>query len=204
MNEVIIEFFIYKYSYKTNQKIDLSFLPMMILRKLSNLDKIAFATLYECYEKDNTSLVFASQHGEFDKLVRLINQYKKENATSPTLFSTSVHNSAISTFSILNKIDLPYNAVSAGDNSLSHGLLESVLNAQNNNVLFCYADALETPKSVSCLLSRTPRENAIKISLINKPNNNCAKSEFEFFIKFLKGDLNKFETDMYIIERMAK
>ena len=204
MNEVIIEFFIYKYSYKNNQAIDLSFLPMMTLRKLSNLDKIALATLYECYEKDNANLVFASQYGEFDKLKRLINQYKEENATSPTLFSTSVHNAAIGTFSILNKIDSPYNAISAGENSLSQGFLESVLNKQKNNVLFCYADAFEAQKSVSCLLGKAPRENAIKVSFKNKSSDNCVKDEFASFTKFLEGEFDKFETDMYILERMGK
>lgn len=192
-------FFIYKKSYLTEEKPDLSFIPMMTRRKLSHLSKIAFATLYKCYEQDEVNLVFASKYGEVDKLLDLIKQYTSENEVSPIAFSSSVHNSTIGTFSLLNKIKSKYDAVSAGDNSLSNGLLNSILN--KSTTLFCYADTIPELQSVSCLLGESYQENADKIELIFETNN-TQKNEYERFIKFLENTSPEFKAPFFTLRRM--
>ncbi len=211
MNESTKEFFIYKYSHKVGEDVDLSFLPMMVRRKFSNLNKITLATLYECYEDNNVNLVFASQYGEFERLLKLIEQYKTENEVSPIAFSGSVHNASIALFSLLNKITTPYNAISASEKTLSAGLLDAIFSMDENNVLYCYADALENNQSVSCLMGFEARENAIKVKLSTRVNNvgvetptytDAKNSEFDEFVKFLAGETNKFETNYYQLERL--
>lgn len=196
MNE---KFFIYKSSYSTEEKQDLSFIPMMTRRKLSPLAKCAFSTIYNCYEGGEINLVFASRYGEFDKLKKLIEQYVNENEVSPITFSSSVHNAAIGTFSLLNNIKSKYNAVSAGENSLSNGLLEAILD--EDTTLFCYADTLPESRSISCLIGKTPRPQTEQIELILKQNTSCG-DEYEEFLRFLNKESNEYNAPFYSLRRV--
>lgn len=186
---------------------------MLTRRKFSTLNKIALSTMYECYEGDNVNLTFASQYGEFERLLKLINQFKNENEVSPISFSSSVHNASVGIFSLLNKITKPYNAISAGENTLSNGLIDAVMDIKSNNgnVLFCYADAMGENKSVSCLIGLTPREGSIKVKLICEAcaipavagmtaGDRCG-DEFTSFTDFLKGNVSKFKSEFYSLER---
>ncbi len=192
------KFFIYKTSYSTDLNTDLSFIPMMTRRKLSPLVKCAFSTIYNCFEKDDINLVFASQYGEVDKLNLLIEQYTKENEVSPIAFSSSVHNNTIGTFSLLNKINNKYNAVSAGEYSLSNGLLEAI--TANETTLFCYADTIPETKSVSCLIGNVKKDNADEIELSLRKNE-CYGNEYKNFIKFLNKEENYFLSPFYCLRR---
>lgn len=195
MNE---NFFIYKKSFSQDAKPDLSFIPMMTRRKLSPLVKTAFSTIYNCYEGGDIPLVFASQHGEFDILKKLISQYTEDNEVSPIAFSSSVHNSAIGTFSLLNKVNSKYTAVSAGKNSLSNGFMEAV--TENSPTLFCFADTLPHPASVSCLIGKTPDIGADKI-LLTLDENEHNEDEFKAFVAFLNGETNIFKAPYYTLRR---
>ena len=55
---------------------------MMMRRKLSPVGKIAMATMLNCYGEnlDDIKLVYASRYGELERVVKLINQEKEENA----------------------------------------------------------------------------------------------------------------------------
>ena len=193
------KFFIYKTSYSTDLNKDLSFIPMMTRRKLSPLAKCAFSTIYDCFDKDDINLVFASQYGEVDKLNLLIEQYTSENEVSPIAFSSSVHNNTIGTFSLLNKINSKYNAVSAGEYSLSNGLLEAI--TANETTLFCYTDTIPETKSVSCLLGNIKKDDADEVELILQKNNSMG-DEFMNFIKFLNKEENHFCSPFYSLRRL--
>ena len=195
------KFFIYKKSISTEEKPDLSFIPMMTRRKLSRLAKIAFATIYACcYENmPSVNLVFASQFGEFEILENLIAQYSAENEVSPIAFSSSVHNAAIGNFSLLNNIKNKYNAVSAGKNSLSNGLLEAVV--EKEETLFCYADTIPYSKSISCLVGRENKENADEIEIYPAQNTVC-DDEFERFANFLNKETDEFLSPLYTLRRV--
>lgn len=193
------KFFIYKTSYSTDINTDLSFVPMMIRRKLSPLAKCAFSTIYNCFEKDDINLVFASQFGEVDKLNLLIEQYTNENEVSPIAFSSSVHNNTIGTFSLLNKINSKYSAVSAGEYSLSNGFLEAI--TTDETTLFCYADTIPDTKSVSCLIGNISKANADEVELILQKNDDVG-DEFKNFIKFLNKEENYFLSPFYCLRRL--
>ena len=72
-----MEFFIKTYCKKNPEDIDVSFLPAMVRRKLSALDKTALCILNECFstldnKEKNIKIVFASQYGELDRLKELV------------------------------------------------------------------------------------------------------------------------------------
>lgn len=197
-------FYIYKYSIasedsaEASEKTGLEFLPMIQRRKLSQLSKIAFTSMFETlegFEGELSRLVFASQFGEFDRLLKLIEQYQTENEVSPSVFSMSVHNATIGAFSLLNKINAPYNSLSAGENTLSAGLLDAIMNTEQGSILFCYADL----KSASCLIGQEPKAGAMKIIL--EQNGAQAREDFEAFSKFLRGEENEFGANFYTLKR---
>lgn len=193
------KFFIYKTSYSTDLDTDLSFVPMMTRRKLSPLAKCAFSTIYKCFDKDDINLVFASQYGEVDKLNSLIEQYTSENEVSPIAFSSSVHNNTIGTFSLLNKINSKYNAISAGECSLSNGFLEAII--ADETTLFCYADTIPEIKSVSCLIGNIQKDDADEIELTLQKNDSMG-DEFKNFIKFLNKEEKYFLSPFYCLRRL--
>ncbi len=192
MKNTDLKIFIDRYSYKKGEDYNLSFLPMLIRRKLSTLSKIAFSSLYECFEDNNVNLVFASKYSEFEKLIQLSKQYKEENEISPIAFSTSVHNATVGAFSLLNKITESYISIGASDYSFHAGLLDAILNSQEKNTLFCYADYGE---SFSCLIKKVSDSSYIKLELKNNEKVNSI-AEFE---EFLQHKRNSFIANNYIL-----
>lgn len=163
-----MEFYIEKYSQRTFENIDVSFLPPMARRKLSLLDKIALCLMNDCISsyKDsesikNLKIVFASRYGELDRLKKLVYQYTEENEVSPATFSGSVHNSVVGQFSLLNKITAGYNSISAEENTFEAGLIEAVISSKDNDVLFCCCDAMSetNTKGFSCLIKHGKNPN---------------------------------------------
>lgn len=202
MKNNFFEFIIEDYCSEVSQ--DLSFLPSLTTRKLSKLDKTAFSTLYKCFKNGtNPNLVFASRYGQFDRLSKLTKQFLADNEVSPMAFSGSVHNNTIGLFSILNGITASYNSVSAGENTISAGLLEAILQLKNSDeVLFCYADYFdEDAKSISVLLKKKS-DNGIKIKCDFDKNNSVKNDEYERLKGFLNGDFERFETNLFLLERV--
>ncbi len=193
MKNTDLKIFIDKYSHKTGEDYNLSFLPMLIRRKLSPLSKIAFASLYECYENNDVDLVFASKYSEFEKLIELSKQYKEDNEISPIAFSTSIHNATIGAFSLLNKITNSYISIGASDYSFHAGLLDGILNSQKNDTLFCYADYGE---SFSCLIKKSSADDCIKLELSNNKN----VSSIDEFEEFLQNKRTEFYANNYILK----
>lgn len=199
MNET---FYIKKFSYINSSDVDISFVPMLIRRKLSLIDKISIKTISEVFEPDIDEIIFASQYGSIDKMKSIIKQYSEDNEVSPFAFSSSVHNYFVGLFSLINKITTPYNALAAGENSLSAGLINAII-SNKKKVIFCYADNYDNPKSVACLISKEKIDNSIEYRFLkeNKLENN---NEFENFIPFLEGKTKYFSTFIGKIERVEK
>lgn len=195
--ELLKEFFIYKHSHSNGEDLQCLFISPMARRRLSNLDKTVLTTLHQCFEGKNPKVVFASKYGELQRLKEMIDQYKQDGEVSPTVFSSAVHNFIAGSFSLLNNITSPYNALSAGENTLSAGFVDAALGLNGENTLFCYADDADSDadnaKSVSCLMGKNYRQGAIRVKLENKA---CGKekNEFKSFIKFLSGKKEYFST----------
>ena len=140
--------FIKKFCY--TKTADVNFLPPLIRRKLSNLDKYALTAMDKVYSEDVEEIIFASRLGESDRLNKIISQYKEMNEVSPTQFSASVHNYPVGFFTLYKKINIPYFALSAGEKTFQNGFLEAVI-SNYNDVMFVYA---ENDFAVSCIISK--------------------------------------------------
>jgi len=105
---------------------DVSFLPAMQRRRLSNLARMAFAVgwpLAEGYEA--LPLVFASRHGETPRTFAILSDLADQQPLSPTQFSLSVHNAVIGLGSILRGETSEMTAIAAAGDGLEQGLLEA-------------------------------------------------------------------------------
>lgn len=156
---------------KTEDEIELSFIPALMRRKLSKIDKFALSSMKQVYTKNIEEIVFASKSGEVERLDKIIQQYQELDEVSPAQFSGSVHNYPVGFFCLLNKINIPYYALSSGSETFQSGLVKSVL-SDKNNVLLTYADDF----SFSAYISKT--EGKVKLELEKVPN-------FDEFIKIL-------------------
>lgn len=177
------------------EKIDLSFLPPMSRRKLSLVDKAALSVMNTAYTGGDVEIVFASQYGELDRLDKIISQYQQDNEVSPFTFSTSVHNCIAGQFSLLNGIKKSYNALAAGKNTFSAGLLESFMRSQNygTDVLFCFADAYKETIAGAFIVSQKYSSGALKLVLSAEQKQNCAdENEYFLFKDFCNGEVNQF------------
>ena len=184
-----IPFSIEKFSYVVSEEqIDVSSIPPLVRRKLSLLDKVALTTMVKLFEPDKVDeIVFSSEFGEFSRLDCLIEQYQEFKEASPAVFSDSVHNYSVGFFTQFNKLDIPYYALSSGENSLSAGLIKSI----NKRTLFTYADVFGGIASVSCLIN--PNKNGMEFLVGNYKNDN-----FESFIEFLNGNRDYFMSEFGI------
>ena len=192
-------FYIEKFALESLEMVDLSYIPMLMRRKLSRLDKVCMASSKKVFDEKIYEIVFSSEYGEFDTLKSLISQYLEDNEASPAKFSTSVHNNFVGLFSLLNNIKSSYTALSAGKNSLSAGLVKTII-SEHSRILFCYGDALENPVSVSCMISKQESCNGIKCAFT--PGVNAEEEdEFTAFRDFLEERRNIFHTPCGTIER---
>ena len=179
---------------KDNTDTDLSFMPAIQRRKLSPVDTAAMCVMHGAYPEYQTEIVFASRYGELDRLDKIISQYQEDNEVSPFAFSTSVHNSVAGQFSLLNGIKKSYNALASDENTFSTGLLDSIVRLnKDNDVLYCYADAYKKVTACAMLLSQKPKENSIKVEILQKQSAfNGTDDEFEEFQKFVEGEKDSF------------
>lgn len=196
MKEVIFD--IKKYSYTSESVIDLNFVPMLQRRKLNEFGRAGLYTLYGAYIGGSPQIVFASEYGDFDRVVKLINQRKQDGEVSPSGFGSSVHNATAGLFSLLEGINSSYNSVSAGKKSLVYGFLESLLVEKS---LFCYAESLGGVKSVSVSIEQNPSGEFL---LCENSEGLLAEDGFWNFIDFLEGKSENFVSDLYMIKRLVK
>ena len=196
-----MKFYINKYSYLKKEISDISFIPMLMRRKLDILGKAGLYTLYNVLDKNtNSSLFFASQYGDIERVLKLIQQRKEEGEISPTGFSFSVHNATIGLFSLLNSIKTSYNSISAGENTLSYGILETILTCKENPTIFCFTENKDDLQSVSFSCSTTKlNEQAQEIIFIKETN--TEKDSFDDFISFLENKKDCYYSDLYTLRR---
>lgn len=160
--------------------------------------------MLKCYEKNSApKLVFGSVHGQIDRLKKLTEQYKSENEVSPIAFSASVHNNTIGVFSLINKINSSYTALSAGNETVSSCICDSVLQlTEENDVLMCCADVFEEKSiAVSVLFSLHKTENSIAVQLCRE-NSTQSANEYKDFSDFLNGKNSCFNSQYFRLEKL--
>lgn len=123
---------------------DVSFIAPLMRRRLSLLSRMTLRVAQDCADDRPTArVVFASRHGEISRTTALLDELAREEALSPTAFSTSVLIAGAGQFSILNANTAPATAVSAAGESFGYGLLEAcaqLASHPESPVLFIYAD----------------------------------------------------------------
>lgn len=105
---------------------DISFLPAMQRRRLSNLARMAFAVGWPLAEGlDDLPLVFVSRHGETPRTLAILSELAKGEPLSPTAFSLSVHNAVIGLWSILRGETSEMTALAAAGDGFEQGVMEA-------------------------------------------------------------------------------
>ena len=181
------------YYIKSVEEFNSEKIPPLIRRKLSPIDKLAVEVISQVYNNNVEEIVFSSKQGEITRLEKIIEQYNELNEVSPAQFSGSVHNFAVGFFTLFQKINIPYYAISSGENSLSAGFIKSII-SQKNNSLFCYVDS----SAVACLISN--EFGKIKCEF----ENSCQKNsdEFNSFVDFLEGKIDIYKSNFGIIRKI--
>ena len=133
---------------KSENEIDVSFIPPIQRRKLSKLDKMTLTVMSKIYSDEIDEIIFSSKDGESDRLNTIISEYKEFGEVSPTQFSASVHNYPVGFFTLIKKLNIPYYALSAGEETFYAGLVKSIISEKN--VLFVYSDKI----SIACIISK--------------------------------------------------
>lgn len=117
--------------------------PKGQLRRLSPFSKVAL----HCLDipnalTQNLPLIFASQHGDLAKTVKLIKDAARGEDLSPTQFALSVHNATTGLFSIATHNTAATTTISAGKNSFIEGLIEASMQSQQEktSVIYSYCD----------------------------------------------------------------
>lgn len=195
MNDKIYidDFFVWQES--ADEKLpDISFVPPMVRRRMTNIEKIAVGVAGKIAPSTpNYTIVFASKFGEWEQTVQLIKQFFYDNEMSPAGFSNSVHNAAAGVFSILTHNKNGYTSIAAGDDTLEMAVLNGLIQYRDVMVIFAgehnpeiYNEILNTQHNafgLAMMITRTGTR-AIKIA----PGENDAKTlTLDTMIDFLSG-----------------
>ena len=140
MNNTICINGFYIWRESDNEKLpDVSFIPPMVRRRMTDLQKIALGVANRVAPKDaNYQIIFASRYGDWQQTIKLITQFHTDSEMSPAGFSNSVHNAAAGAFSILTKNKNSYTSIAAGARTLESGILAALM--ARGPVLFIYAE----------------------------------------------------------------
>jgi len=117
---------------------DVSFVPPLVRRRLSPLQKVFFALARATEGDCRGEVVFASRDGEDTLTRRIVEEYQADGSVSPHRFSTSVYNAAPGLWSVQTANRSAYTAIAAGDDSIECGLLETLTDGTPR--LFVYAE----------------------------------------------------------------
>jgi hypothetical protein len=143
------------------------FIDPMLRRRLGPLAKTLLHVAHECAaDVPSVRLVLASQHGELSYTLAMLRSLAAEEPVSPTTFSLSVHNAPAGIFSILRGDRAPSTAISAGEETLGHGLLEAACQLDDGDepVLMLYGDE-PLPEEYSEFYPRPAPSRAIALLL---------------------------------------
>ncbi len=164
MNNIIglDKFYVWRES--DNERLpDVSFIPPMVRRRMTDLQKIAVGVAHHVVP-DNTDyqMVFASRYGEWNQTIKLITQFHNDNEMSPAGFSNSVHNAAAGAFSVLTKNKKSYVSVAAGARTLESGILAALM--AERPVLFVFAEE-KSPEMYTPFLEKPVLAHAMAFML---------------------------------------
>ena len=182
-------------------------IPLHLKRGLSDITKFTLSAFFKLDLQKNYPLVFSTQHGNWQQVFKIIKQLNEEDIFSPLIFSKLSNNISPGIISILTLNNHPYTTISAGDKSFEMGLLESIIQ-ENEDVIFIYAEEV-AQDPFGKIENAIPGAFAVHISKTNSgkyffshQNKSEIKTKTVFdFMKFLKTDIDVFETSNFIIKK---
>ncbi len=139
---------------ETESAPDVRFVPPLMRRKLSLLEKSGLFVLNAVAPAEPRPTIFASRFGEWRQTFRLLRQLREEGEISPAGFSLSVHNATPGIFSLIRGDASPYTAIAAGESTIESGLLETLL--PRVPALFVYAEEAAPEFYAPALRERVP------------------------------------------------
>lgn len=147
-------------------------IPAMLSRRLTSLGKQAIHQLYVVCEgigEQSIPWVVASRYGDTHRVERFLKCIAENELLSPTEFSMSVNNAIISSFFIATKNKCTNTFVSAGEQTLTHGLLEAYVYAKvhSQRVGYLYYDSC-LPEIFSHGIEKQIENNSL--AMILEPN----------------------------------
>ena len=174
MNRTLyIDNFVFWTENDTEKLPDVSFIPAMLRRRMSALEKIAIAlAMRVAPESGDYTVVFASRFGEWDQTIKLIRQFYEDKEMSPAGFSNSVHNAAMGHLSLLTHNKNSYTSIAGGKKTIENALLTAFVS--NKPVLFVYAEE-NSPTEYESALEKTVLSHGCALLI-----NNSGKNEYEF------------------------
>lgn len=187
-----VEKFVYT---QKDTELDLSFIPANIRRKLNIFDKHVLYLINNCFTQDVENIILSSQFGEFDRLLKLIEQYEEFNEVSPMVFSSSVHNYALGQFSLLNKVTIPTVSIAGGVDSFEAGFISTIADSKKN-VIYTYVDNLEgNIAGLGFRINNNQKGFVVKKCVKTKPES------LEDAVKFFNNEKELFKFSNYTIGR---
>ena len=173
MNNIIglDKFYVWRES--DNERLpDVSFIPPMVRRRMTDLQKIAVGVAHHVGpENTDYQMVFASRYGEWQQTIKLITQFHNDNEMSPAGFSNSVHNAAAGLFSLITKNTNSYTSIAAGNSTLEMAILKALTEAHDVMVVFAgehnpdiYAPLLDAPAFGLAFMIKRKGTRGIKIT----------------------------------------
>lgn len=104
---------------------NLSFLPVMKRRRLSQAARYFFAAAWPLVGEEDCPCVYASYDGEVNRSVGLWHELFQEGAMSPTAFALSVHNAILGQWSLMRGSMNECVAISAQSAGLESAVIEA-------------------------------------------------------------------------------
>lgn len=136
---------------KPGEPPDVSFVPPLLRRRLSPLQKVFFHLAnFGADAPTPQHVVFATRDGEDTLTRRIVEEFRADGTVSPHRFSTSVYNAAPGLWSVFTKNPAPYTAVAAGDDTVRCAQIEA-FGAAVTPTLFVYAEETGGGHGFSCL-----------------------------------------------------
>ncbi|MGI6680329.1 MAG: beta-ketoacyl synthase chain length factor [Bdellovibrionota bacterium] len=166
-------FYIKKYLIFNSEEIPvLDFVSPLIRRRLTEIEKIGLFILNNLLPYDeNLKLIFASEYGEWQETIKLIEQTFKEKEMSPAGFSHSVHNAILGMASIIYKNKCNYTTIAANKDTLDCAIIEAI--SSKEDTLLIYAEEA-TPRFYKPIFKNTFYGHGVGFILSrndNKENN---------------------------------
>lgn len=185
------------------EDVKLEFLSPILKRRLSKLDKVTVSTLNDIFNEKVENIIFSSHNGEYERLIKIISQYKELNEVSPNTFSGSVHNYPIGFFLLNKQKSIPYTALSFESGDISSGILAAISSNYSNNI-FCYSDILDDGfVSMGFYFSKKKIENSIQYKITLKKNK-VKEPSFSKYVALFENKAALIETPNYTLERISR